>query len=219
RRRRLYAYPEAWFMFAAITLSLQLQRTSFDLLDGLSIEVAVHNSTQRPVDVHFAGPLEYAIDVLRNGNAVWTSVPPASEHPFAIPPHEKRLLPGPSVLGVYIWNEETRENASISPGDYTVRVRLLGQNAAPTATTNVRFISPTPVSALRALHVGDAVTIAGRYDVASQTITDATGSVRLTKKLLGAPVTEPTAVRGYITALSDRSRVFFVSRWARMTPI
>ena len=45
---------------AALTLSLQLQQSSFDLLDGVSIEVAAHNSASAPAVVKFARPEEYA---------------------------------------------------------------------------------------------------------------------------------------------------------------
>lgn len=202
-------------MIAAVTLSLQLQRTSLDLLDGLNIEVAAHNSSALPVDVRFKAPAEYAIDVLRGDDVIWTSAP-ESKIPVAVPPHVKRLLPGPSVLAVYIWNEETTDGASVLAGDYTVRARLLGDGVEPQARVRVHFIAPTPVSALAALHVGDEVTIAGRYDGALATISDTSGSVQLTKKLIGAPSDAPIAVRGYVTVLADRSRVFFVSRWAKM---
>ncbi|MEO9169935.1 MAG: hypothetical protein ABI282_00755 [Candidatus Baltobacteraceae bacterium] len=203
-------------MLAAVTLSLQVQRATLDLLDGLNIEIAAHNSAGIPVDVRFTEPLEYAIDVLHGADVVWTSTPATPSQPTSVPPHTKRLLPGPSVLAIYIWNEETKDNASVAPGDYVVRVRLLGDGITPQATVNVHFISPTPISALGALHLGDALTIAGRFDPVAQTLTDTTGNVKLTKRLPTAPTDEPIAVRGYSIALPDRTRAFFVERWARI---
>lgn len=201
-------------MIAAIALSTQLQRTSLDLLDGLNVQVAARNSGARAIDVRFSQPVEYAIDVLRGNDVIWTSAPNAADRPVALPPHTKRLLPGTTVLGTYVWNEETRDNVSLAPGDYVVRVRLLADGGGVATTTKVRFIAPAPVSALGALHIGDAVTIAGRYDPAQQSISDSTGTVKLTKRLLGAPLGGTIAVRGYITAQPDRTRIFFVSRWA-----
>ncbi|HEV7179686.1 MAG TPA: hypothetical protein VGN11_07435, partial [Candidatus Baltobacteraceae bacterium] len=115
-------------MLAAITLSVQLQRTSFDLLDGLNITVAAHNSGKAPAALRFPSPAEYAIDVLRGDDVVWTSQLPPSDHDLGIPAHAKTLMPGPTVLAVYIWNETTKDGASITPGDYTIRVRLLADD-------------------------------------------------------------------------------------------
>lgn len=201
-------------MIAAIALSAQLQRTSLDLLDGLNVQIAAHNSAAHAIDVRFPQPIEYAIDIMHGSDVVWTSAPSTGDHAVALPPHTKRLLPGTTVLGIYVWNEETRDNLSPAPGDYVLRVRLLADGGASASMTRVRFIPPTPVSALDALRVGDAVTIAGRYDPAQLTIADATGTVKLNKKLLGAPLGATIAVRGYITAQADRTRVFSVSRWA-----
>ncbi len=200
-------------IFAAITLSLQLQRTSLDLLDGLNIELVAHNSSEAPADVRFPIPAEYAIDVLRDGTLVWTSLPSGSQHAGSIPPHTKRLPAGPTVLAIYIWNEETLDGRSPAPGAYIVRARLLGDVAAQASTT-LKFIAPTPVSALAALHIGDEVTISGRIGADKETLTDSTGTITLTKKLLGAPSDAPVVVRGYVAESLAKTRVFFVERWA-----
>ncbi len=55
-------------MFAALTLSLQLQQTSFDLLDGVSIALAAHNGASAPAIVKFSKPAEYEIQVLRGND-------------------------------------------------------------------------------------------------------------------------------------------------------
>ncbi len=199
-------------MLGAITLSLQLQRTTYDLLDALSIEVAAHNTGKAPVSVRFPAPPEYRIDVLRNGNVIWSSMTDTAPA-TAIPPHAKMLMPGPTVLAVYVWNETAKDGASIVPGDYTIRARLLGETASPQAAMHVRFAAPTAVSALAALHAGDQVTIAGRLDSTRASLTDSSGTIALAKRLLGAPDV-PVAIRGYVTMLPDKTRAFYVERWA-----
>ena len=95
---------------AALTLSLQLRQTSFDLLDGVSIEVATHNSATAPVVVKFAQPPEYEIDVLRGSDVIWknsTEVPVEATFPV----HTRQFVPGPSVLVVYIWNGTESDGA------------------------------------------------------------------------------------------------------------
>ena len=201
-------------MLSAITLSLQMQRMSFDLLDALSIEVAVHNSNKAPVSVRFDTPAEYSIDVLRDGNILWSSAA-AQTAPMAIPAHVRQFMPGPTVLSVYIWNETTKDGASLTPGDYVVRARLLGEGNSAQASMRVHFTAPTPISALSSLHPGEEITIGGRLDEAKQRIDDGTASILLTKKLPNAP-DAAIAVRGYVTTSLNREWVFFVERWARL---
>ncbi|MDQ2866399.1 MAG: hypothetical protein M3R51_09250 [Candidatus Eremiobacteraeota bacterium] len=204
-------------MTAAIALSVALQRTSLDLLDGCSVQVAVRNPSRRAVDVRFLQPQEYAIDVLRGSDVLWTSAPRSTAQGTAIPPHVKRLASGLSVLAIYVWNEETGGGESLAPGDYIVRARLLGDGVTPQATVKLRFAAPTPIVALSSLAAGDAVTIAGRYDPASQTARDFSGFVKLSRRLTGAPPNRLTVIRGYIAVIADGTRIFSVSRWAPVT--
>ena len=199
---------------AALTLSLQLRQTSFDLLDGVSIEVATHNSATAPVVVKFAQPPEYEIDVLRGSDVIWKN---ATEVPVeaTFPVHTRQFVPGPSVLVVYIWNGTESDGSAPGPGTYTVRVRLLGQGVTPEASTKVRFIDPIPVTALDKLKQGDTVTIAGTLDATKGILTDATGTIPLGRRILTAPA-GTVAVRGYLLQRVGRPSVFFVQRWAPM---
>lgn len=200
---------------AAITLSLQLQRSSFDLLDGVDIEVAAHNSASSPVTLKFPKPAEYEIDIVRGNDVIWTSLSPPP--PGAIfPPHQRNLMPGPTVLVVYIWNTIAADGSTPGPGDYTIRARLLGDGATAQATAPLHFINPVPVSALLKLKAGDELTIAGHLDVNKQVLTDASGSIKLMKRLLAAPPDAVVAVRGYVTTMPDRTQGFYVERWAVM---
>jgi hypothetical protein len=197
---------------AALTLSLQVTQTSFDLLDGVSIEVAAHNGTSTPQIVKFARPAEYEIQVLRGDSVIWsnaTAVPTGVTFPI----HMRAFVPGPSVLVVYIWNALESDGSSPGPGEYSVRARLLGMGVTPEARANVRFIAPLPTASLEKLKLGDTVTIAGTLDARKNVLTDASGSVMLARRLLTAPASA-VAVRGYLIRRPDRSHVFFVQRWA-----
>ena len=199
---------------AALTLSLQLQQTSFDLLDGVSIEVATHNSATAPIVVKFAKPPEYEIEVLRGTDVIWknsTEVPIEGNFPV----HTHQFVPGPSVLVVYIWNGTESDGSAPGPGTYTVRARLLGQGVTPEASTKVHFIDPVPVTALEKIKQGDTVTIAGTLDPTKGILTDPTGTIPLARRLLTAPA-GTVAVRGYLLRRVGRPSVFFVQRWAPM---
>ena len=201
------------FAAAALTMTLQLERTSFDLLDGVSIEVVTHNASDKPISEMFAKPAEYEITIeKKDGTVLWTSqtaTPPGA----AVPPHMRALMPGPTVLTVYIWNTIASDDSTPGPGVYTVRAKLLGKTDQPEAKLDFRFINPVPISALAKLKDGDELTVAGTLDEAQQQLTDATGSVTLMKKI---PMKGTIAVRGFIVERPDHTRVFFVKRWALM---
>jgi hypothetical protein len=201
-------------MLAAITLSLQLQQTSFDLLDGVSIALAAHNSGSAPAIVKFSKPSEYEIQVLHGSDVIWTNqtVTPLST---TFPVHTHRFVSGPSVIVVYIWNAVEADGTSPGPGMYTVRARLLGEGVMPEATAKVRFTDPFPASGLKTLKNGDVVTIAGTLDPTKQILTDSSGSVTLAKRLPTAP-DGTIAVRGYLLQRVGRPDVFYVQRWAPM---
>jgi hypothetical protein len=199
---------------AALTLSLHLEQTSYDLLDGVAIQVAVHNSSNRPLTVPFAKPAEYEIDVVHNGTVVWsnqTATPPEATFPV----HTRQFIAGPSVLVVYIWNAIENDGTTPAPGDYTVTAHLLGQGVTPSASAPLHFISPVPATAVEKLNKGDVVTIAGTLDSTKELLTDASGTIRLARRLVTAP-DGTIAVRGYLIAEPNRTHVFFVQRWAPM---
>lgn len=202
---------------AALSLSLQLQRTSFDLLDGVEIELAVHNSGKTAVPLRFPIPDEYEIDILRGSTVIWTSV---SHYPpnVTFPVHARDFLPGPTVLVVRIWNAIDSDGSTPGPGEYTVRAKLLDAGPTLTAQTTFAFIHPVPISALSKLARGEVVTIAGRLDAQKGTLTDASGSMLLMKRLLAAPPDAVVAVRGYLDPAARTGPAFFVQGWAVMHP-
>lgn len=200
---------------AALTISLSLQRTSFDLLDGVDVDVAIHNSSKSPATISFAQPAEYELEVDRNGERVWTSNP-AQALPQKFPAHKRDFLPGPTVLVIYIWNAIESDGSTPAPGEYTIRARLLGDGVTPSASIPLHFANPVPTSALDKLTSGDVVTIAGTLDASKGILTDASGSVVLLKRLTTAPAGATVAVRGYLVLRPDRTHAFFVQRWAVM---
>lgn len=199
---------------AALALALHVQQSSYDPLDGVSMQVAVDNTGHATQTVRFAQPSEYQLDVLRGDRVVWSSRP-AAPPSASFPVHARTFVPGASVLVVYIWNAIEDDGNTPAPGIYTLRARLLGEHESPTASTTVRFMPPTPVAALAHLKDGDVVTIAGTLDATKGILTDASGSVRLARRIPGAPATT-IAIRGYLFREPDRSNAFFIQRWAPM---
>lgn len=201
-------------LFAALALALHVQQSSYDPLDGVSMQVAVDNTGHAPQIVRFAQPSEYELDVLHDGHVVWSSRP-AAPPDASFPVHARTFVPGASVLVVYIWNAIEDDGSAPAPGVYTIRARLLGESRVPAVSTTVRFMSPTPVAALTHLKDGDVVTIAGMLDASKGVLTDASGSVRLARRIPGAPAGR-VAIRGYLFREPNRSNAFFIQRWAPM---
>lgn len=202
------------FAAAALTLSLQLQRATYDILDAVNIEVVAHNPSKVPVNATFPLPAEYELDLIRGSQVVWTSLHPLP--PTAhFPPHSRALMPGPSVLAVFIWNGVTSDGTALAPGEYTLRARMLTSGSQPETTLPIHFINTVPVAAVEKLKEGDEVTISGTLDAGKGRLTDQTGTIALMRRLTAAPQT-PIAVRGYWTTALDRTKAFFVERWAPM---
>lgn len=197
----------------SVALAVRVDRTSLDLLDVLSIRVAADNRRAATVSVKFPTPREYVIDVLRGDSVIYSSLPPSPAPMLGVPPHVRAFLSGPTPLGTFEWNELATDGSSPLPGRYTVRVRLLNDRNSSIATTAITFAAPTPISALAKLRDGAAITVAGRLDPTLQTLTDSTGSIKLSHRLLGA-MDAPVAVRGYIAVQHEGSRTLAVSRWA-----
>lgn len=203
------------FFAAALTLSLQLQRATFDILDAVNIEVVAHNSGKAPVSATFPSPSEYEIDLLHGSDVVWTSLRP--QPPGAhFPAHGRSFMPGPSVLAVFVWNALAADGAAPAPGVYTLRARMLTSGTQPEATVPLRFINTVPVAAVDKLKDGDEVTISGTLDATKSRLTDQTGSIQLMRKLTAASQST-IAVRGYLTTAPDHAKGFFVERWAPLS--
>jgi hypothetical protein len=197
-----------------IGLTLQAHRESLDLLDGVFIELIAHNPSQAIRTVQFPAPTEYEIDVMRDGDQLWSSLPPSPPPGVTVVPHSRAFNPGATPVVIYDWNELTAARWSPLPGTYKIRATLL--NAAhPSATMDITFAPPLPTTALSKLKVDEAVTMAGRLDATRKVLTDSSGSVVLTRGI-PAPPDVPIVVRGYPTDHPDGSRTFTFQRWASL---
>ena len=196
----------------AVSLTVHVQQTSFDLLDVLAIQVTAHNPHDASASLKFETPNEYAVEIARGNDVVFSSIP-ATASKSSVPAHMRALSAGSTTLGTFEWNELAKDGSSPSAGRYAVRVRMLNDGAQPTAAVTIDFVQPTPIAAVAKLKPGDAITIAGHLDAKLQQLTDATGSIKLSHRLLGAP-NASVAVRGYIVAAADGTRTIGVTRWA-----
>ena len=197
-----------------VSVSVQVERTSLDLLDVLGIGIVAHNPGKTPAIVRFPLPEEYAIDVLRGSDVVWSS-PQAPPPPGTVQPHTRSFAPGPTTMAIYDWNELAKNGSSIASGDYTIRVRLLDATSQ-TASATIRFVAPVPVESIAHLKPGDQITIAGTVDNQLLRLTDATGSVTLSRRLVGMG-SGLVAVRGTITLAPGGTRIVSVERWAPLS--
>ena len=201
-------------LLGAVTLSLQTQRTSLDLLDSLPVALIVHNGGSTLQTVRFPQPVEYAIEIRRDGKTLWNSLPPSPPPSVVFPTHARVFNAGTTTLTVYDWNELASDGSSLQPGRYTIVARLLSEKPQPEATLPVTFAAPLSPSALSGLKSGDVVTMAGTLDNDRLVLSDDHGQATLSRRLLGAPIGERVAVRGYAVTRPDGSHVFFVLRWA-----
>ncbi|HTA39686.1 MAG TPA: hypothetical protein VK760_11440 [Candidatus Acidoferrales bacterium] len=197
-----------------VGLSVQTHRDSFDLLDGIFIELVAHNPGKAIRTVEFAQPTEYEIDVVRNGVQLWSSLPPSPPPGQTYVAHARAFNAGATPVVIYDWNEVTAEHWSPLPGKYTIRAALLTA-AHPSATTEITFVPPLPTTALSKLKPNEAVTMAGRLDATRKILTDSNGSVVLTRGIPAPPDT-PIVVRGFATDHPNASRTFTMQRWASL---
>lgn len=197
------------------TLSLHLQRTSLDVLDVIGIQLVVDNRASKPVPLRFGAAQEYVVSIRPSKDIAPVFTLPQQTPPpgVVIAGHVRALQPGANVLATYEWNELTDAHTAIAPGRYTIEVRAL-TNPELTAHTDVTFVAPVPVSAIEKLKLSDVITIAGRLDASGSTLTDATGSIALSKHL-SAAAGATIAVRGSIAIDPQRgTRGILVERWA-----
>jgi hypothetical protein len=199
----------------AIGVTVQTVRTSYDLLDTLAVEVIAHNPSSQLQSATFAQPIEYQIDVSRDGKLYFSSLPASPPPGVVYTPHARAFNSGPTPIVLYDWNGITRDKWSPLPGEYTVRVTLL-DTARPSATMKVKFMPPLPTTVLSKLKPNEEVTLAGRLDATRSFLTDSNGTITLSRRLIAAPSDFPIVVRGYPTDHPDGTRTFTFERWAAL---
>jgi hypothetical protein len=200
-----------------LTVSAQLARTSLDLLDSLGIVVVVHNASQASHLARFAQPSEYAIDVMRDGNVFWTSLPPSPPPNVSYPVHTHSFAPGPTTLVIYEWNGVAHDGWCPPPGSYDVRVRLL-DGSGSASSIKLTFARPLPIAGVVKLKPNEEATISGTLDAMRATMSDDTGAIGLARRLTNAPLGTAIVARGYASNRPDGSRQFAIERWAPLGP-
>jgi len=200
---------------AHLTISLQIGRTSLDLLDSVSVAVVAHNPGDAILTTKFESPQEDLIEIAdRTGSVIWSSAAPPPPRGVAFPPHLRVFVPGTTTVIVRDWNELASAGWSPVAGTYTVRARLLSEKAQPAASATIVLAAPLPPAALPALHAAQVVTLAGTLDAARLVLTGPSGHAPLSRRLIAAPAGVPIVVRGYPTDQRDGTRTFTVTRWA-----
>ena len=197
-----------------LTLKVDVKRTSLDLLDPVSVSIAINNSAKGLITAHFPNSDTYDLRLTNSkGTEVWDLIATHKAVPV------KRTLgftPGRTVLAVQLFDSQLPDRRSLAAGTYQLRVSLLDDKYAPSITLPVHFAEPTPISALQRLPLNSAVTVAGalKPNGTLMDITDETGSIKLTKRIGGGFPTGTFIVRGYINK-ENGELVFTVDHFAR----
>jgi hypothetical protein len=202
-----------------LSVSLHVGRTTLDVLDSLDVQVVAHNPSGTLQTVRFVQPIEYDIEVLDGARAIWSSVPPSPPPNVTYAPHARAFAAGPTTIVVYDWNGLATGGWCPRAGTYTIAARLLAVGNQPSATVTVKFAPPLPPGDVAGLKAGQDVTIVGKLDATREILSDASGSVRLSRRLQAAPAGVEIALRGYA---DDRqgaaARTFTFERWAPFGP-
>lgn len=197
-----------------LTLSAEIKRASFDLLDGVNVSIAVNNHTKKAVATTYSDSDTYDIRLLSPARKVvwaWSEVHKAA-------PVRKTLMfaPGRNVLIVHIWDGTTADGRAVAPGTYTIHANLSDDAYRPAVEIPVRFEAPIPIAAAKKLPLNAASTIAGtvRYTPTGAELTDAGDSIVLSRRIAMPAPAGIYVVRGYLTKV-DGGLVFEVDRFAR----
>jgi len=192
-------------------IALSVRQTTYDPLDAVDITLFVRNGDAKPYVAHFAQTGEYTI---------WLGTDAPDERELWRAPagagaaHARTFLPGTTTLVTYEWNGVLADGSAPAAGDYALRAALpLAGSATAAAAMRLRIVAPLPVSGL-ALTGTRVVTISGTLDAAGATLTDASGSVALARRIRNAPAGATIDVRGAMAQQPDGTRAFFIERWA-----
>jgi hypothetical protein len=194
-----------------ITAEIQIRRDAVELLAPFSVTIALRNPTARIVGLDFPTADIYRIDVRRDDQTVWST---ATGHKPLQVARRVDVVPGLTRLASQIIDGTTDDRRAYAPGNYVVRVALLGSELNTSLTQTITFPPPIPIADARRTTGGTVVTIAGvpRNDAGVSELSDASGSLRLSRPL-GLHPTGAYVVRGYLDALGDDVQ-FAVGRFA-----
>jgi hypothetical protein len=193
---------------AAPRLGLLVARATFDPLDAIDVTVRVFNGRSTPIVIRFGQTAEYGLAISRDGGDRWNS--PATT---GGQPHMRTFQTGSTTLVTYEWNGVLADGTAPAPGTYTLHGALLANGSQPTTAVRIRIDAPLPVSTLAKIGT-QVVTIAGTLDPIGMTLHDATGDIRLARRITGVPLGAVVDVRGWLAIQPDGTKAFAIERWA-----
>jgi len=193
---------------SAPRVELYVARATFDPLDAIDVTVRVFNDRKTPVVMRFGQTAEYGLAISRGGLDRWTS--PATAVGAA---HARTFPRGYTTLVTYEWDGVLIDGTAPAPGTYVLRGTLLATGAQPNAAVRIRIDAPLPISALAKTGT-QVVTVAGTLDPIGMTLRDATGSIRLARRIANVAPGTTVDVRGSLALQPDGSRAFAIERWA-----
>ncbi len=192
---------------AAPRIELQIARATYDPLDAVDITVRMYNGSPSPVVMQFPQTDEYALALTDGSSAIWSS--PAGGKTK----HARAFAPGYTTLVTYEWNGVLTDGSAPAPGEYALHGTLLSTGAQPNDRAVLRITAPLPISAL-AKTGAQVVTVAGTLDAIGMTLHDASGDVKLARRITGPGANLTVDVRGSMAVQPDGTRAFVIERWA-----
>ena len=153
----------------------------------------------------------FRIDVLSDNLPIWSSL--SGHKPIPIN-RQIDVPPGLTKLASMTIDGTDDQRRAYAPGNYTVRVAMLGTSFAMVVDKEVAFAPPTPIADALEKKPGTVLSIAGEQTTLGNGVAlrDATGEVRLSHSLGLRPV-GIYVVRGFLDATGD-DRVFDIGRFA-----
>lgn len=205
------AAPRAGGANHGIVTDVSLTREGNALLAPFLVSIALRNPSDHVVRLRFPTADLFRIDVLHDEVPVWSSV--YGHRPITVT-RQIDVPPGNLRLAQQFVDGTTDDRRAFAPGDYTVRVSMLGENFGVVVDKKITFAPPDTIATALAAKAGTVLTIAGvpYVDGGVPRLRDETGTIRLSRAL-GIRTTGRWIVRGFQDALGDE-RVFDVGRSA-----
>jgi len=192
-------------------LQLHVARATFDPLDAIDVTVRVFNGRSAPIVIRFGQTAEYRLAISRDGADRWSSLATTGGTP-----HARTFPRGYTTLVTYEWNGTLADGSAPASGDYLLHGTLLAEGAQAGDAVRIRIVAPLPISALAKTGT-QIVTVAGTLDAIGMTLRDATGDVKLTRRIPNVAPGTVVDVRGSLAIQPDGTKAFAIERWAPQT--
>ncbi len=197
-----------------LALVARVERASFDVLAPVATTIVVRNDAKTPIIAAFPTTDEYEIAVRHGSSTLWSWT---ASHPSTPIARHQSFPPGLTTLVVHDWNGLLADGTAPRPGTYTLHVALIDTRYKPSVDLPIRFVPPFPIDGLSKLKEDAVVTVAGHISEDRTTITDATGSVLLSRPIVPKNDDDTMVVLAAVTHARDGSIVLYVQRFAAMS--